>query len=67
MNRVVVVTGGTSGVGRATVLAFARNGDRVAVLARGPDGLEATRRQVEAAGGTAVAFAVDVADPVALE
>jgi len=67
MSRVVVVTGGTSGVGRATVLAFARNGDRVAVLARGPDGLEATRRQVEAAGGTAVAFEVDVADAVALE
>ena len=41
--RVVVITGGTAGVGRAAARAFAQTGARVAVLARGEDGLAATR------------------------
>jgi len=67
MSRVVVVTGGTSGVGRATVAAFARYGDRVAVLARGRDALDATCREVEALGGRAMVISVDVADADAVE
>ncbi|MDX1532350.1 MAG: SDR family NAD(P)-dependent oxidoreductase, partial [Rhodothermales bacterium] len=59
--RVVVVTGGTAGVGRATVRAFAANGDDVAILARGQDGLEGARREVEAMGRRALAIPTDVA------
>jgi NAD(P)-dependent dehydrogenase (short-subunit alcohol dehydrogenase family) len=58
---VVVVTGGTAGVGRATARAFAERGARVAVLARGSDGLQATSREIEALGCEALALSVDVA------
>lgn len=59
---VVVITGASSGVGRATAVAFARRGYRVGLIARGHDGLEGTRRDVEAAGGRALVLPVDVAD-----
>jgi NAD(P)-dependent dehydrogenase (short-subunit alcohol dehydrogenase family) len=59
---VVVVTGASSGVGRATAVAFARQGASVGLLARGPDGLEGARRDVEAAGGRALVIRADVAD-----
>jgi NAD(P)-dependent dehydrogenase (short-subunit alcohol dehydrogenase family) len=65
--RVVVVTGASAGVGRATVRAFAREGACIGLLARGRDGLEAARREVEAAGGQAVALEVDVARPEQVE
>ncbi|MGE5227811.1 MAG: SDR family oxidoreductase [Planctomycetaceae bacterium] len=64
---VVVVTGATSGVGRATAIAFAARGARVALLARGGDGLEGAVRDVQDAGGTALAIATDVSDPDQLE
>jgi NAD(P)-dependent dehydrogenase (short-subunit alcohol dehydrogenase family) len=66
-NPVVVVTGGTAGVGRATVREFARNGYDVAILARGEDGLEATRREVEDMGQRALAIPTDVAEWKAVE
>jgi NAD(P)-dependent dehydrogenase (short-subunit alcohol dehydrogenase family) len=62
-----VITGGSAGVGRATALEFARAGHPVAVLARGLDRLEATREQVEAAGGAVLALPVDVADAGAVD
>jgi NAD(P)-dependent dehydrogenase (short-subunit alcohol dehydrogenase family) len=62
MAETVVVTGATSGVGRAIALAFARDGCNVALLARGRDGLEGAARDVEAAGGRALALPTDVAD-----
>jgi NAD(P)-dependent dehydrogenase (short-subunit alcohol dehydrogenase family) len=66
--RVVVVTGGTAGVGRATAREFARRGDRVAVLARGTEALEATRLELAGiGGGAALALSVDVADADAVE
>lgn len=59
---VCVVTGASAGVGRATALAFARRGWRVAILARGADGLDSARREIEAAGGEALVLRADVAD-----
>ncbi len=62
MAETVVVTGATSGVGRAVARAFARDGCRVALLARGHDGLEGAVRDVEQAGGRALALPTDVAE-----
>jgi NAD(P)-dependent dehydrogenase (short-subunit alcohol dehydrogenase family) len=67
VNRIVVVTGASAGVGRASAIEFARHGWRVALLARGADGLEGARRDVEAAGGQAMTIAVDVADHAQVE
>ena len=66
--RVVVVTGGSAGVGRATAEAFARRGDRVAVVARDRDRVEAAVGELERLGAPqAVGSVADVADPAALE
>jgi NAD(P)-dependent dehydrogenase (short-subunit alcohol dehydrogenase family) len=65
--QVVVVTGASAGVGRATARAFATRGARVALLARGRAGLEATAADVEKLGGTALPLTVDVADPAQVE
>jgi NADP-dependent 3-hydroxy acid dehydrogenase YdfG len=61
-SEVVVITGASASVGRATVRIFARHGARIALLARGVDGLEAARREVEELGGTALVIPVDVAN-----
>jgi NAD(P)-dependent dehydrogenase (short-subunit alcohol dehydrogenase family) len=61
-SKVVVITGASAGVGRATAEAFARRGARIGLLARGRDGLEATRKDVETLGGTALIIPTDVAD-----
>ena len=52
--QVVVITGASAGVGRATARAFGARGARVALIARGRDGLEATRREIESLGGEAL-------------
>jgi NAD(P)-dependent dehydrogenase (short-subunit alcohol dehydrogenase family) len=64
--RVVVVTGASAGVGRATAIEFGRRGATVALLARGEKGLAAAAVEVEQAGGRALAITVDVADPDAV-
>lgn len=58
---VVVVTGASAGVGRAVVRRFARERAHIALLARGVDGLDAARREVEEAGGRALVLPTDVA------
>jgi NAD(P)-dependent dehydrogenase (short-subunit alcohol dehydrogenase family) len=63
----VVVTGASAGVGRATAVAFAREGANVGLVARGSDGLEGARKDVEAAGGRAAVVTADVADPEQVE
>jgi NAD(P)-dependent dehydrogenase (short-subunit alcohol dehydrogenase family) len=60
--KIAVVTGGTAGVGRATVREFARRGYDVAVLARGRAGLDGAVGDVRAAGGQALGLSTDVAD-----
>ena len=65
--KVVVVTGGTSGVGRATVREFVRHGADVGVLARGADGLEATVKEIEAEGSRGLGIPTDVGDPHEVE
>jgi NAD(P)-dependent dehydrogenase (short-subunit alcohol dehydrogenase family) len=60
--KVAVITGGTAGVGRATVREFARRGYSVAILARGAAGLKGAAEDVQEAGARALPLAVDVAD-----
>jgi short-subunit dehydrogenase len=64
---VVVVTGASAGVGRAIVRAFAAQGAHLGLIARGRDGLEGARAEVEAAGGRALVLPLDVADAAAVE
>ncbi|MEU0385453.1 SDR family oxidoreductase [Streptomyces chartreusis] len=65
--RVVVVTGASGGVGRATARAFAAAGDRVALLARGTEGLAAAADDVRRAGGEALVISADVSDAKAVD
>ncbi|MFE5731336.1 SDR family NAD(P)-dependent oxidoreductase [Streptomyces sp. NPDC056528] len=61
-DRVVLVTGAGSGLGRAVALAFAAEGAKVVVAGRTPETLEETVALVGAAGGTAAAVTADVTD-----
>ncbi|WP_199579091.1 SDR family NAD(P)-dependent oxidoreductase, partial [Streptomyces sp. CRB46] len=64
---VVVVTGATGGVGRATVRAFGARGASVALLARGEYALERAAEEVREAGGRALPLVVDVSDAEAVD
>jgi short-subunit dehydrogenase len=59
---IVVITGASAGIGRATARTFARHGWRIGLVARGQDGLEAARTEVQAFGSSAVMVPTDVAD-----
>jgi NAD(P)-dependent dehydrogenase (short-subunit alcohol dehydrogenase family) len=65
--RVVVITGASAGVGRATARAFADRGAAVGLIARGAAGLEAAHREIVQAGGLAIRVEADVADAAAVE
>ena len=67
MPEIVVIAGGSAGIGRATALAFARRGDRVAVLAREPLRLAAACDELREGGATVLGIAVDVADAEQVE
>ncbi|HXB61842.1 MAG TPA: 3-oxoacyl-[acyl-carrier-protein] reductase [Acidobacteriaceae bacterium] len=59
--RIALVTGASQGIGRACALELAKAGAHVALAARSVDKLEAVAQEIKAAGGTAHAFALDVA------
>jgi NAD(P)-dependent dehydrogenase (short-subunit alcohol dehydrogenase family) len=64
---IVVVTGASAGLGRAIVRAFAQDRAHIGLIARGRDGLEGARREVEKLGGKAVVYPADVADAAQVE
>jgi NADP-dependent 3-hydroxy acid dehydrogenase YdfG len=64
--RVAVVTGASSGIGAATAKRLAASGAKVALLARRADRLEKLVSEIEEAGGTALALAVDMTDLAAV-
>ncbi|MEO7059691.1 MAG: SDR family NAD(P)-dependent oxidoreductase, partial [Lapillicoccus sp.] len=66
MSRVVVVTGASGGIGRASVAEFARRGDRIALIARGKTGLDAAAAECRELGATTFTVPVDVSDAQAV-
>jgi NADP-dependent 3-hydroxy acid dehydrogenase YdfG len=67
MPEVVVVTGASAGVGRATAHAFAKRGASIGLIARGEQGLDDARREVEQLGGRAIVLPADVTDAEQVE
>jgi 3-oxoacyl-[acyl-carrier protein] reductase len=67
-DQIALVTGGSRGIGRAIVQAFAAEGARVAVVYRGSrEAADALVQEIQGKGGTALALQCDVADPAAVE
>lgn len=66
-NKVIVITGASGGVGRATAWEFAKQGAKIALLARSIEQLEGTRREVIGFGGQALIIPADVSDYNAVE
>jgi NAD(P)-dependent dehydrogenase (short-subunit alcohol dehydrogenase family) len=66
-NKVVLITGAASGIGRAAALAFAAEGARVAILDRSLDALEAVHASLKNAGSEVLAMACDVSSPDQVE
>jgi short-subunit dehydrogenase len=60
---VILITGASAGVGRAAAIRFAKEGNRIALIARGKKGLGAAKNEIESAGGEALIIQCDVSDP----
>jgi NAD(P)-dependent dehydrogenase (short-subunit alcohol dehydrogenase family) len=67
VRQVVVITGASGGIGRATARRFGRRGAAIGLLARGKERLQATADEVRQAGGEALALPLDVADHDAVD
>lgn len=65
--KVIVITGASAGVGRATAREFAKTGASIGLIARGREALENAKREVEEAGGRALVCVTDVSDANAVE
>jgi len=65
--KVVMITGASAGIGRATARAFAKHGAHIGLLARGRDGLEAAKNEVEQLGGRGLVLPADVSDATAVD
>src|SRR5690606_22892931 len=61
-DKVAIITGASSGIGRAAALLFARQGAKVVLSARGRERLEAVADEIRAAGGSVAAIAGDVSE-----
>ncbi len=59
-NKVVVITGASSGIGKATALRLAETTARIVLVARDPEKLQSTRAEIEALGGKAWQYSADV-------
>ena len=66
-DKVAVITGASSGIGRASVRAFAQAGYKLGLIARSQEGLDAAAREAETAGSAAVVVVGDVVKPEAIE
>ena len=62
-----MITGASAGLGRAAAREFGRRGAKVGLLARGVEGPEAAKREIESMGGRALVLTADVADSAAVE
>ena len=65
--RVAVICGASAGIGRATARALAQAGYRLALIARGPQGLDDAQAELEAGGAKVLTIALDVADAEAMD
>lgn len=61
-NKFAVVTGASTGIGRATAIELGRNGATVALVARNKEKLEETKNLVQEAGGTGIIFEADLSN-----
>ena len=66
-NKTAIVTGASSGIGKATSFAFAREGVRVALIARNENRLKSVAKEIESGGGEAFVVPVDITEIVSLK
>jgi NAD(P)-dependent dehydrogenase (short-subunit alcohol dehydrogenase family) len=64
-DRIVLITGGSSGIGRATAIKIADAGAHVVIVARDPEKLDHTREEITSRGGKVSTYSADIADPEA--